>query len=153
MATDLNDGATDASDRKLPRKVQEIVSSAEDGTITGITADDFVEVFQAISGSVAAVKQIADMAAQSQKDAHANIKDAIAGKSESLDHIAQRLETDEARLEFTRLYLKREREKTKQAKIAEKVNDSNNKFFGTLATVVGAVLLGGIKLLADRRSA
>lgn len=143
----------DGENGRLPRKVQQIVDGVQNGTITGITSREFIQVFQAIAGSYEAVKRIADMAAQSQQGVQANIHDAIVGDSESLSHIAQKLESDQARLEFTRLYLEREREKTKQAKTAAKANDSNNKLFAALATIVGAVVLGGVKLLTDRNSA
>lgn len=153
MDTTMPDDAADDGGRKLPPKVQQILDGVKDGSISGITAQEFIQVFQAIAGSYEAVKRIADMAAESQKGAHDSIKSAIKGDSESLSHIAQNLETDQARLEFTRLYLEREREKTRQAKTAAKANDSNNKLWATLATIVGGVVLGGIKLLADRRSA
>lgn len=152
MDTTLLDDAAGDGKSKLPAKVQSIIDGVQNGTITGITAQEFIQVFQAISGSHDAVKRIADIAGQSQKDAQANIKDAIAGDSEILANVAQKLETDAARLEFTRLYLEREREKTKQAKTAAKANDSNNKLFGTLAAVLVAGVLGGIRLLSGRRA-
>ncbi len=154
-AGSANDGV-DTEKGNLPKNVQRIINGVENGSLTGITAQEFIQVFQAISANFAGhqdtVKRIAEMAGQSQKDAQANIKAAISGDSETLAHVAKNLETDQARLEFTRLFMEREREKTKQAKTAAKANDSNNKLFATLATITGAVLLGGVKLLADRRA-
>lgn len=152
MDTDNTEGTANSGDGKLPAKVQRIIDGVKDGSITRISAQEFIQVFQAISGSHDAVKRIAEVAGQSQRDAQANIKDAIVGDSEILADVARKLETDEARLEFTKLYLEREREKTKQAKTAAKANDSNNKLFASLAAVAVAGVLGGIKLLADRRA-
>jgi len=152
MGTDIPEGTANGGDGELPAKIQRIIDGVKDGSISGISAKDFIQVFQAISGSHDAIKLIAEVAGQSQKDAQANIKQAIDGDSETLADIARKLETDEARLEFTRLYLEREREKTKQAKTASKANDSNNRLFASLAAVVVAGVLGGIKLLSDRRA-
>lgn len=143
--------AADEDRDRLPRTVADILAGIENGTLVGITAREFVQLFQTISSSMTATMRIVDMAAQSQKGAQENINDAITAESEALTEIARNLETDSARLEFTKLYLEREKEKTKQAEIAKEVNNDNNTFYGGVLVVCSVIGLGALKALSNVR--
>ncbi|MBV2150208.1 hypothetical protein KRZ98_18390 [Sphingobium sp. AS12] len=140
-----------ASTPKLPLNLESLTAAIKSDALKGLSSEGFVQFFKAVSNASEAVMAITDKASEHQKRAADNIGAAISGDSETLRTIAEKLETDEARLEFARIYIEREKEKTRQADSAEKVNRSNNNFYLQALATVGTIVLGAIGVVAKIR--